>query len=358
MEPPHDSKGLLPPNAYTPLKEGETYEPLIPADRPVPEITARSVLYGAVMAAVFSFAVAYLGLKAGNVIEAAIPIAILAVFFGRLHRRRNTILENVIIQSIGACSGAVVAGVIFVIPALYILKLEPSVLQTFIVASLGAFIGILFLIPLRRYFCRDEHGKLPFPEATATTEILATGEAAGGSQGKLLLIATGIGGVFDFLSETIKLWKPRLSSDVLLGDSGRWLLDRHRFLVDADGLAALFGLGYIIGIKYAAIIAAGSALSFLVLTPLVFHFGWALDAAVPPGGKVLALMTQAEIFATYVQKIGIGCIAMAGLIGIVKMGKIIVSSFGVGFSQIFRGTCWAASAWPCWPASSPSSPSC
>jgi len=325
----------LPKNAYTPLGKGETYIPYIPAEKRIPEITARSVGIGVLMAVLFSFAACYLGLVAGLVFEAAIPIAILAVGIAGLYVRRNTILENVIIQSIGSASGAVVAGAIFTLPALYILGLKVSLVYSFIACTLGGFLGILFLIPLRRYFCVEEHGKLPFPEATATTEILSTGER-GGESAKVLVISMILGGVYDFFVEAMNVWPKQLRTDVILGKLGATLAEKTRWVLKLNASSALFGLGYIVGIKYASIIASGSILSFLVFVPLVFYFGQHIPSVIPPGSIPIANMTEVQVFSEYVQKIGIGAIAMAGFLGIAKMGKIIVSSFSIGMKEIFH----------------------
>jgi len=326
----------LPPNAYTPLKEGETYTPLVPPDKIIPEVTTRSVIIGTAMAILFSFAACYLGLVAGQVFEAAIPIAILAVGMAGLFARRSTLSENVIIQSIGSASGVVVAGAIFTLPALYILGLKVNLLHSIIACTLGGFLGILFLIPLRRYFCVQEHGNLPFPEGTATTEILVQGEA-GGKGAKVLTVSMIIGGVYDFLVGAMHIWPEQIRTDVLLGNLGTALADKTRMIFKLNATSALFGLGYIIGLKYTAIIAAGSVLSFLVFLPLVYYFGVNVPGIIAPGAIPISEMTELQIFSTYVQKIGIGAIAMAGILGIIKMGKIIVSSFSVGFREIFKG---------------------
>ncbi len=338
------NKKVLPPNAYTELKPGEKYTPVVPADRVIPEITKRSVIFGVFMAIIFSFSAAYLGLKVGQVFEAAIPIAILAVGLSGIFTRRNTILENVIIQSIGAASGVVVAGGIFVIPAFYILGMDKdiSLLETFLAAFLGGSLGILFLIPLRRYFCVEEHGKLPFPEATATTEILATGEA-GGSQAKVLVWSMVIGGVYDFFADVLYGWNFHLQTKKLLGGFGQFLAEKYRMVLKLDALTAILGLGYIIGLRYSAIVVAGGFLSVLILVPAVFFFGQHIgaDVIIAPGTKAIAAMTEQEIFTFYVQKIGIGAIAMAAIIGIIKSSKIIFSSFTIGFKEMF-GTSHAA----------------
>ncbi|MEE4311091.1 MAG: oligopeptide transporter, OPT family [candidate division KSB1 bacterium] len=328
-------KAGLPENAYTPLKEGEKYLPVIPASSSIAEITNRSVIAGLIMAVLFSFAAAYLGMKVGQVFEAAIPIAILAIGMSVLYKRKNTLLENVIIQSIGAASGAIVAGGIFVIPALYILDLNPSLLNTFVVTALGGMLGILFLIPLRKYFVADEHGNLPFPEATATTEILVTGES-GGTQANVLVGSMLVGGLYDFMVEVIHLWDKHLSSAKLLMGLGERLADKAKMVFKLDALAALLGLGYIIGIKYSAIIVGGSVLSYLVMIPAFYFLGQHVPDIIYPGKQLISTMDEVMIFDTYVRPIGIGAIACAGIIGILKNGKIIVSSFGVGFREMAK----------------------
>lgn len=342
MEPTSRS---LPPNAYTPLKEGETYSPIVPAVKIIPEVTSRSVIIGALMAVLFSFAACYLGLVAGQVFEAAIPIAILAVGLAGVFARRSSISENVIIQSIGAASGVVVAGAIFTLPALYILGLEVNLFHSFIACTLGGFLGILFLVPLRRYFILEEHGKLPFPEAVATTEILVSGER-GGQGAMVLTISMIVGGIYDFLVGAMHIWPEQIRTSILLGNVGEYMAEKARWVFKLNGTAALFGLGYIVGLKYVSIIAAGSILSFLILLPLVFYIGQYAPGIIPPGDIPISQMTELQVFANYVQKIGIGAIAMAGILGIIKMGKIIVSSFSVGIREIVRGSKGESSARP------------
>jgi putative OPT family oligopeptide transporter len=327
---PKKSK-LLPENAYRKLEPGEAYEPVVGPEKKIPEVTARSVLIGLVMVVIFTFAAAYIGLKTGNVIEAAIPIVILAVFVGKLFKKRkNTLLENVIIQSIGQASGVIVAGAVFTIPALYINFLEPNLLHIFIACFLGGALGVVLIIPLRRYFVHEEHGNLPFPEATAINEILVSGEETTGSGGKVLLTAFGVGALYDLIVETVHLWNQHLNSKVLFGGVGRWLSDLKMEL-KVDAAAALFGLGYIIGIKYASIIAAGSVLSYLVMVPMVYHYGAALDFPLMGGDTLVRDMDTYTIFREYVRPIGIGAIAVAGFIGIIKMGKIILGSISLAF---------------------------
>ncbi len=324
----------LPSNAYRPLEPGEEYIPFVPPDQHPPEVTSRSVAWGLVMAAVFTAAAAYLGLKIGQVFEAAIPIAILAVGLAGMYRRKSTILENVIIQSIGAASGVVVAGAIFTIPALYILNLDTSFLQIFLASLFGGFLGILFLIPLRRYFVAEQHGVLPFPEATATTEVLVTGEA-GGAQASILLKAAALGGLYDFLIATFGLWREVVSTRVV--PWGAMLADKAKLVVKLNAGAAVMGLGYIVGLRYASIIAAGSFVSWLVLIPAIWYIGSHVDVAILPATKPLAQLSAEEIFQNYVRHIGIGGIAMAGILGIIKNSKIIVQAFSLGFKQIFAG---------------------
>ncbi|MHC4945229.1 MAG: OPT family oligopeptide transporter [Planctomycetota bacterium] len=347
MEQSGTKSKLLPENAYRPLKEGEVYKSVVPADQSPPETTIRAIIMGCIGVVIFTFAAAYIGLKAGNVIETAIPIAILAVFFGKMFPRKNHLLENVIVQSIGAAAGVVVAGAVFTIPAMYILGLEPNFLDIFLACSIGGFLGILLIIPLRRYFCKDEHGNLPFPEATATTEILCSGEAGGGG-GKTLLTAFGLGFIFDFCIEVFHAWEGKLeSARVLLGQFGANMNEKLRMALELEAIAALFGLGYIIGIRYAAVICAGSVLANLVLVPMIFYAGEGLTQILSPAtDKLISEMTAAEIFTTYVRPIGIGAIAMAGMISIIKMGKIILGSLSLGFKGIFGGSAAEAGAAP------------
>ncbi len=329
----------LPPNAYTPLKEGEKYIPVVPGDG-VPEVTGRSLFWGTVMAAIFTFAAGYLGLKVGQVFEAAIPIAILAVGISALYRRKSTLLENVIIQSIGAASGVIVAGAIFTTPAIFILRLQnqfPSSLTLLLAIAVSAFLGgalgIFFLIPLRRYFVAEMHGKLPFPEATATTEILVAGETGG--KGALVLVwSMLIGGVYDFLAGTVKLWDEFLEFQWI--PFMRHINEKARMVLKLDAVASLLGLGYIVGLRYSAVIVAGSFLSTFVLVPVIWEFGRHFTGIIPPGTVPISFMNEAALFKTYAQKIGIGAIATAGFIGIIKSLPIMYRSFSLGFKEIFR----------------------
>lgn len=321
----HAPKGKgLPTNAYTELAPGETYEPIVAADKLIPEVTVRSVVFGVIMSAVFTGAAAYLGLKVGQVFEAAIPIAIIAVGMTGVFARRSTLLENVIIQSIGAASGVVVAGAIFTLPALFILGLQEmtSYIQVFVVSLLGGAMGILFLIPLRRYFVRDMHGKLPFPEATATTEILVAGEA-GGNQAFVLAISAAIGGLYDFAASAFGLFKETFSTSFIEFMSP--ITNKVKGVLEINVTSAVLGLGYIIGLKYALIILAGSLLSYWVIVPLVAH----LDPA------TYGPMDAYSVFKASARNIGIGGIFMAGLIGIAKSLPVMVSAFSLGFKQIF-----------------------
>jgi putative OPT family oligopeptide transporter len=338
MESSSKSAKVLPPNAFRELESGETYTPVVPAGDDRPEVSARSLTIGVVMVVIFTFAAAYIGLKTGNVIETSIPIAILAVFLGTLFARRSTLLENVIIQSIGQAAGVVVAGAIFTIPALYILDLNPSFLQIFLSCLVGGYLGVVLLIPLRRYFVKDLHGQLPFPEGTAIANVLATGEKSKGSAGKVLLMAFGLGFFYDLVVEFLHLWNHHLNSRVLFGSFGEKMADL-RFEIRLNATAVYFGLGYIIGVRYAGVIAAGSVLSVLVLVPLVYFAGHGLTVPLtPPEVEALvADMDSAQIFANYVRPMGIGCIAFAGMIGILKMGKIIVSSMSLAFKGLVGG---------------------
>lgn len=326
----------LPENAYRTLKPGEEYEPLVPAHQHPPEMTARSLTLGLIMVALFSAAAAFLGLKVGQVFEAAIPISILAVGIGYMFKRRSTILENVVVQSIGAASGLVVAGSIFTLPALFILGLEVNLVKLFLVALLGGVLGLLFLVPLRRYFVKEMHGEFPFPEATATTEVLVAGES-GGKQAKVLATAAGVGGLFDFAIIHLEGWAEVFTSRAIPVFAG--LAEKAKLVFKVNVLASVMGLGYIIGLKYALIICAGSFLSWLLLVPLVGHIGSFLTVSLPPvdDGTLIGAMSAEEIFRHYVRPIGIGGIAAAGILGILRSWKIIAKAFTLGFKELLGG---------------------
>ena len=311
----------LPENAGRELKEGEKYHPVMSPDKVYPEVNVRSVGWGIVMAVLFSAAAAYLGLKIGQVFEAAIPIAIIAVGLSSATKRKNALGENVIIQSIGACSGVIVAGAIFTLPAIYILQskgIEISVdfYQVFLSSLLGGVLGILFLIPFRKYFVSDMHGKYPFPEATATTQVLISGEK-GGDQARPLIIAGLAGGLYDFLVATFGAWAETFPSKVL--PFGETLYTKAKLMFSVNVGAAILGLGYIIGLRYAAIICAGSALIWFVVVPVMPLLGdTALHVINPIFEGSVDGMTTEQIFSTFARHIGIGGIAMAGIIGIIR----------------------------------------
>ncbi len=324
----------LPENAFKELIDGEEYQPIMSAGRSYPEVTPWSVGWGLIMAILFSAAAAYSGLKIGQVFEAAIPIAILAVGVTGLAKKPNGLGQNVIIQSIGSASGAVVAGAIFTIPALYILALPASYFHMFIASAFGGFIGILFLIPFRKYFVKDMHGKLPFPEATATTEILVTGEK-GGKEAMVLVMSALIGGAFDFTFSAFGLWSEVITTRMFAW--GQTLSDKFKMVFKLDVSAMVLGLGYIIGLKYSAIIATGSFLSWFVFVPLVHEIGRYL--VTPVGAGVTTLISQMspeQIFQNYVRPIGIGGIAMAGVIGIIRSSKIIAGAFSLAYREIMH----------------------
>jgi putative OPT family oligopeptide transporter len=317
------TKGL-PENAYRQLEPGEEYIPVVPADKPLPEATPYSVIWGMFYAVLFSAAAAYLGLKIGQVFEAAIPIAILAVGFSYMTKRKNALSENVIIQSIGSSSGVIVAGAIFTIPGLYILGIEASFIQIFLASLFGGFLGILFLIPFRKYFVKDMHGEFPFPEATATTEVLVAGEA-GGKQAKILMKALVIGGIYDFMVSGFGLWTEVASTRAF--EWGKQLADKVKLEFRINIGAAVMGLGYIVGLRYALIIACGSFLSWWVLVPAVYYIGQFNPEPILSAAKPIADMLPGDIFGQYVRHIGIGGIAAAGVIGVIKSRKIIAGAF-------------------------------
>ncbi len=323
----------LPENAYRPLNPGEVYQPVVPASASLPEATWRSVLWGLFLCAIFTAASAYSGLKVGQVMEAAIPISILAIGLARVYGRRSSILENVIITGIGGVSASVVAGAIFTLPALYILKLDPHPWQTIFICLAGGALGVLFIIPLRRYFVRDMHGQFPFPEATAITEVLVTGEK-GGSQAKLLLQATGISAVYDFFVTTFQVWKEFVDFRfVKLFDD---LAVKARMVVRFDAIAFILGLGYVMGLRSSMLLCAGGALANFVLVPLIWFIGRNFpDAVVYPGTVSIAEMTGTDIYRSYVRFMGVGAIATAGIFGIIKSLKIVIGSFSIA-AKAFR----------------------
>ena len=328
----------LPDNAFRPLKAGEEYKPLMSPDKDYPEVNLWSVSWGIAMAVRFSAAAAYLGLKVGQVFEAAIPIAIIAVGVSSAAKRKGALGENVIIQSIGACSGVIVAGAIFTLPALYILQdkypeMTVDFMQMFISSLLGGILGILFLIPFRKYFVSDKHGEYPFPEATASTQVLISGEK-GGSQAKPLLIAGLIGGFYDFIVATFGWWNENFTTRVC--GWGEMLADKAKVILKINTGAAVLGLGYIIGLKYAAIICAGSLAVWLLIVPgMNLLFGdQVLNAWNPSITDSISQMAPETIFKEYAKSIGIGGIAMAGVIGIFRSWGIIKSAVGLAAKEI------------------------
>ena len=331
----------LPENAYRELSDGEEYQPLMSPRGNYPEVNAWSVTWGVLMAMLFSAAAAYLGLKVGQVFEAAIPIAIIAVGVSAAARRSRALGENVIIQSIGACSGAVVAGAIFTLPAIYILQakypdMSASFLQVFMASALGGILGILFLIPVRRYFVKEMHGRYPFPEATATTQVLVSG-AKGGDQSKPLLLAGLVGGLYDFIVATFGWWNETVSSRMV--GWGELVADKAKLVFKCNTSAAVLGLGYIIGLRYALYICLGSVAVWWLIVPLMsLIFG---DQVLSVGGveatTAVGDMSAEEIFKTYARSIGIGGIAMAGVIGIIRSWGIIRNAVGLAAKEMRGG---------------------
>ena len=328
----------LPENAFRELKDGEQYEPLMGPDKAYPEVNVWSVTWGILMAVIFSAAAAYLGLKVGQVFEAAIPIAIIAVGVSTATKRNKALGENVIIQSIGACSGAVVAGAIFTLPAIYILQakypeMTTSFMKIFLASALGGVLGILFLIPFRKYFVSDMHGKYPFPEATATTQVLVSG-AKGGDQAKPLLIAGLVGGLYDFIVASFGWWNENFTSRVI--GWGCDLADKAKLVFKVNTGAAVLGLGYIVGLKYALYICFGSLAVWWLIVPgmsLLFH-DQVLNAWDPSITSTVGAMSPEEIFRAYARSIGIGGIAMAGIIGIIKSWGIIKGAVGLAAKEL------------------------
>ncbi|MBR5803260.1 MAG: oligopeptide transporter, OPT family [Bacteroidaceae bacterium] len=328
----------LPENAFRELKDGEQYDPILSSKKSYPEVNLWSVLWGIGMAVLFSAAAAYLGLKVGQVFEAAIPIAIIAVGVSGAAKRKNALGENVIIQSIGACSGVIVAGAIFTLPALYILQakypeMTVNFFQVFISSLLGGVLGILFLIPFRKYFVKDMHGKYPFPEATATTQVLISGEKSEG-QAKPLLIAGLVGGLYDFIVATFGWWNENFTTRICAW--GEAIAEKAKLVFKINTGAAVLGLGYIVGLKYAAIICFGSlAVWWIIIPGMSLIWGdVVLNQWNPEITQTVGEMSPEQIFTSYAKSIGIGGIAMAGIIGIIRSWGIIKSAVGLAAKEM------------------------
>jgi putative OPT family oligopeptide transporter len=324
----------LPANAYELLKPGEKYPPIVSAETKLPELTWRSIGWGTFLCIIFTVASAYSGLKVGQVMEAAIPISILAIGLARVYKRRSTLLENVIITGIGGVSGAVVAGAIFTLPALYILQLSPRPIQTIFICLAGGCLGVLFLIPLRRYFVREMHGQLPYPEATAITEVLVTGEK-GGSQAKLLLQATAIAGLYDFFVTTFEVWKEFI--DFRFVPVMKALNEKAKMSFSFDAIGFILGLGYVMGLRSSMLLCAGGVLANFVLVPVIFYIGSHVAGNVYPGTLPIHDMSAFQIYRSYVRFIGVGAIATAGIVGILKSMKVVAGSFGIALKAFRKG---------------------
>lgn len=325
----------LPENAQRELKPGEKYEPLLSPNKTYPEVTPYSVCVGLLMVILFSAAAAYLGLKVGQVFEAAIPIAIIAVGLTSALGKEGGLGQNVIIQSIGGCSGAVVAGAIFTLPAIYILGVEVNFMQMFLSSLLGGILGILFLIPFRKYFVKEMHGKYPFPEATATTQVLVSGEG-GGNNAKTLILSGLVGGLYDFIIATFGAWSETVTTTVM--HAGQYVADKAKVVLKLNTGAAVLGLGYIVGLKYAFIICCGSFLVWLVIIPLmnVLWGGQVIDLMNSGITQTIGDMSADEIFRNYARHIGIGGIATAGIIGIIKSFGVIKSAVSLGAGEFSK----------------------
>jgi putative OPT family oligopeptide transporter len=316
----------LPENAYQPLQPGESYTPIIQAPMHAPELTARAILWGIFFCVIFTVASAYSALKVGQGMEASIPISILAIGLARMYKRRSSLLENVILTGIGGASAAVVAGAVFTLPALYILHLSPNPVATVFICLAGGCLGVLFVIPLRRFFVREMHGQFPFPEATAITEVLVTGER-GGSQAKLLLQATCIAGLYDFFVTTFHVWREYLNLQFI--PVLRTLADRGRMVFNFDAIGFILGLGYVMGLRSAMVFCAGGILSNFVLVPLVWFLGSHVNMPVYPGTMPVSAMSAAQIYSSYVRYIGVGAIATAGIFGVIKSLRVIAGAFSI-----------------------------
>ena len=332
-----ENRTSLPENAQREIKPGEKYQPLLSPQKNYPEVTPYSVCVGLLMVILFSAAAAYLGLKVGQVFEAAIPIAIIAVGLTSALGKKGGLGQNVIIQSIGGCSGAVVAGAIFTLPAIYILGVEVNFMQMFLSSLLGGILGILFLIPFRKYFVKEMHGKYPFPEATATTQVLVSGEG-GGSNAKTLILSGLVGGLYDFIIATFGAWSETITTTVM--HAGQYVADKAKVVLKLNTGAAVLGLGYIVGLKYAFIICCGSFLVWLVIIPLmnILWGGQVIDLMNSGITQTIGDMSADEIFRNYARHIGIGGIATAGIIGIIKSFGVIKSAVSLAAGEFSKKT--------------------
>ena len=330
-----EKRTTLPENAQRELKPGEKYEPLLSPQKNYPEVTPYSVCVGLVMVIIFSAAAAYLGLKVGQVFEAAIPIAIIAVGLTSALGKKGGLGQNVIIQSIGGCSGSVVAGAIFTLPAIYILGVEVNFMQMFLSSLLGGILGILFLIPFRKYFVKEMHGKYPFPEATATTQVLVSGEG-GGNNAKTLILSGLVGGLYDFIIATFGAWSETITTTVTT--IGQHIADKAKVVLKLNTGAAVLGLGYIVGLKYAFIICCGSFLVWLAIIPLMnlIWGGQVIDLMNSGIAQTIGDMSADQIFKEYARHIGIGGIATAGIIGIIKSFGVIKSAVGLAAGEFTK----------------------
>ncbi len=324
----------LPENAYTPLAAGESYKPVVPAALDIPQATWRSVGWGAFLVIAFTVASAYSGLKVGQVMDSAIPISILTIGLARLFRRRSTILENVITTGMGGVAGSVAAGAVFTLPALWILHLDPHPLQTVFICLAGGVLGTLFLIPLRRYFVGEMHGRFPYPEGTAITEVLVTGEK-GGSPARLLLQATLIAGLYDFFVTTFQVWREYV--DFRFVPLVETAAQKAKLVFNFDAIGLILGLGYVMGLRSSMVLCAGGVLANFVLVPLIWYVGSHLPGALYPATAPIAGMDAGQIFRGYVRFIGVGAIATAGIFGIVKSLRIVAGSFAIALRTFRSG---------------------
>lgn len=321
-------------NAYSELEPGQIYKPIVPSEVIKAEVTRWAISLGILMTVIFTAAAAYISLRTGNGIEASVPIALLAIFFGKM--RGSTILENVMVQSVGQASGVVAAGATFVVPALYINGLEPTWWQIALACTIGGCLGVVLTIPLRRYFVKEQHGKYPFPEGKAIHEVLVTGQSSASGGAKILLLSFLLGFGFDFLLDVAHVWNAELTTSVLPGGVGEWL-SGHRLELSASAMAALFGMGFLIGPKYAAIITAGSVLASLIMVPLAYLFGSQVETFHYVGKDFdISSMSAGKIFSVFIKPIGIGAIAISGLITIIRMWKIVASSVTMGFKGLSK----------------------
>lgn len=323
-----DPQKGLPPEAYEPIAEGKEYKSFVPASESPQEFTIKSIIAGIIFGILFGAANAYLGLRAGLTISTSIPVAVMTVAafkFLQTMGHKSNILEANLSQTIGSASSSVASGVIFTLPALFLWGFDPSLLQMTLLAMFGGLLGILFMIPLRRFLIDKEHGKLPYPEGTACAEVLVASQG-GGARAKNVFIGLGLGAFFKFLTGWIKVIPGDVSFHVPFLKKGE---------VGMDISSALFGVGYILGPRISTIMVGGGLLSWLIIIPAIAYWGEGQVVPLYPETNLLINdMSPSLIWTRYIRYIGAGAVATGGIVTLIKSFPTMVESFKIGAQQI------------------------